>query len=108
MTYAEKLQDPRWAVKRRKIMTRDNFTCRDCKTAGKRVQVHHCHYTRGNPWDTPDELLLTLCEDCHLPRQELEEDCRLRLGLFLARVSLEQVNATSARIMAQLAAEIEK
>jgi hypothetical protein len=47
-------------------MQRDNFTCQECKTTEKTLNVHHCFYKFGNdPWDYPDTSLVTLCEGCH-------------------------------------------
>lgn len=88
MTYAEKLKDPRWQRKRLEIMQRDEFRCRDCMNSKETLTVHHCHYARGGPWDTPAELLLTLCQPCHELRQELEDDCRLALAKIFARLDV--------------------
>lgn len=64
--YAEKLKDPRWQKKRLEIFQRDNFTCQWCQATTIPLAVHHLKYlTDTNPWDYPDELLLTLCENCH-------------------------------------------
>lgn len=71
-TYQEKLRDPRWQKKRLRIFERDGWACRDCHHEDKTLQVHHCHYSRGAPWNTPDEFLLTVCEDCHERREEVE------------------------------------
>lgn len=67
MTYAEKLKDPRWQKKRLKILKRDKFTCRDCKSTTKTLHVHHKIYSKISidPWEYEDFLLITLCEDCH-------------------------------------------
>lgn len=104
-TYAQKLKDPRWQKKRLKVMERDNFTCRDCRADDKPLHVHHCHYAKGDPWDTPTELLLTLCEDCHAIRGDAEQRAKNALGRLLARldqgdierlgVSLEETAARS-------------
>jgi len=85
-TYAEKLRDPRWQKKRLEVMERDHFTCRDCGDKDKTQNVHHCHYFRGAPWDTPSEFLLTLCEECHEIRQQNEEEIKRRIGLALTKV----------------------
>ena len=70
MTYAEKLKDPRWQKKRLKILERDGFMCTVCEGTKKTLHVHHVGYGGNNPWDTDDDLLTTMCEDCH----EDEED----------------------------------
>jgi hypothetical protein len=62
--YNQKLLDPRWKIKRDYIRQRDNFTCTKCGDRSKRQHVHHKKY-EGDPWNCPNELLTTLCEDCH-------------------------------------------
>ena len=69
MTYKEKLKDPRWQDKRREILARDNYQCQYCfalKTEVGVLNVHHLKYlTNYEPWEYPDELLITLCQYCH-------------------------------------------
>jgi hypothetical protein len=66
MTYSEKLRDPRWQKKRLEIFERDNFTCKLCNDTESTLNVHH-HYYENNkePWEYPNESLITLCENCH-------------------------------------------
>lgn len=83
MTYAEKLKDPRWQKKRLEIFERENYTCQSCGDTSTTLHVHHCHYFKGNPWDTDSGWLKLLCEKCHELRQALEDSCTLNLhGLF--------------------------
>jgi hypothetical protein len=71
MKYSEKLKDPRWQKKRLQIFDRDVWTCQTCLCTAKTLCVHHIKYEPGKePWDVPDEYLMTLCEECH----ELERD----------------------------------
>ena len=84
-TYAQKLRDPRWQKKRLEVMSRDGFKCRDCGDSTATLNVHHCAYDRRGPWMVNDNLLLTLCEDCHEQRQESEDDARLALGYIFAK-----------------------
>ena len=64
--YAEKLKDPRWQRKRLEIMERDAFACQMCDDAESPLHVHHKWYVWGNdPWDYPNDALVTLCLDCH-------------------------------------------
>ena len=64
--YREKLKDPRWQKKRLEIFERDEFRCRYCGTTEKTLSVHHLFYIKGcDPWEYPDEVVITLCEDCH-------------------------------------------
>ncbi len=64
--YLEKFKDPRWQKKRLKILERDNFTCQECSNQEMTLHVHHRYYkTKTDPWDYPNEALITLCEECH-------------------------------------------
>jgi formate-dependent nitrite reductase cytochrome c552 subunit len=75
MTYSEKLKHPKWQKKRLEIMQRDNFKCRCCLDCEKTLNVHHIYYDNKykNPWDYPNELLITMCEECH----EQEHDYKI-------------------------------
>lgn len=55
---------PLWQKKRLEILERDNFTCYACGSKDKTLHVHHVLYC-GKPWNTPNEYMQTLCEDCH-------------------------------------------
>ena len=64
MNYSDKLKDPRWQKKRLEILQRDDFTCQFCCDNESLLVVHHFKYD-GEPWETEDRYLITLCEDCH-------------------------------------------
>jgi hypothetical protein len=65
-SYAEKFKDPRWQKKRLEIFERDRWACVRCKKKDEELQVHHRCYEKGkDPWDYPDEILITLCACCH-------------------------------------------
>lgn len=68
--YAQKLRDPRWQKKRLKILERDLWSCQQCGDTESTLHVHHRRYSPGDPWDAPDEWLLTLCEECHAEETE--------------------------------------
>lgn len=68
--YEQKLMDPRWKAKREKILKRDGYRCTWCGKT-ENLQVHHKYYMKypdgsfAEPWDYPDDKLVTLCKDCH-------------------------------------------
>lgn len=65
-SYSEMLKDPRWQRRRLEILQRSDFTCEWCDAKDKTLHVHHTTYIKGHkPWDYGDDLLLSLCEDCH-------------------------------------------
>lgn len=65
MNYTDKLKDPRWQKKRLAIMERDGWKCLKCLDEKSTLHVHHLSYS-GEPWEAPDDQLVTLCEHCHL------------------------------------------
>lgn len=65
MHYFEKLKDPRWQKKRLEIFNRDNFRCCICKEDKLELHVHHESYSGKNPWDVDENLLKTVCCNCH-------------------------------------------
>ena len=66
MSYAEKLKDPRWQKMRLKVLERDEWKCRECGDSNSTLHVHHLIYFPGRePWEYNDNLLITLCEECH-------------------------------------------
>lgn len=73
MTYSELLQDPRWQAKRLTILSRDNYTCRQCSATNTELHVHHHVYLTGHlPWEYEDEYLITLCAKCHQNEETLK------------------------------------
>ena len=75
MSYAEKLRDPRWQKKRLEILERDGWCCQQCHDIESTLMVHHMGYLGDNdPWDHPNEALLTLCEECHEREREIRPD----------------------------------
>lgn len=60
-----------WYNKRNKILNRDNYRCRWCGSIHD-LQVHHKYYNKypnekmADPWDYPDNALITLCDNCHI------------------------------------------
>lgn len=69
--YSEKLKDPRWQKKRLKILERDDWKCQTCGDPKETLHVHHLYYEKDrDPWDYPDESLITLCADCHAEEGE--------------------------------------
>src|SRR5690606_1381500 len=64
-TYKEKLLDVRWQKRRLEIFEKDHWQCRACHKKGGTFHVHHLWYEGSNPWDAPDNALITLCSDCH-------------------------------------------
>jgi 5-methylcytosine-specific restriction endonuclease McrA len=81
--WAAKYKDSRWQQKRLEIMERDGFACKSCGAEGEGVtlNVHHAYYESGkDPWDYPDNTLVTWCETCHKERHELQINMLRRLS----------------------------
>jgi len=74
MEYKEKLTTKEWIDRRREILVRDLFTCQKCGHRSQRNHVHHVVYIFGRePWNYPDEYLLTLCYNCHYQEHKDEK-----------------------------------
>lgn len=64
--YSGKLQDPRWQKKRLEVFQRDNWTCQCCGSKTTQLEIHHVDYWDGKqPWEYPNDMLLTACRTCH-------------------------------------------
>jgi 5-methylcytosine-specific restriction endonuclease McrA len=85
--YGERLRDPRWQKRRLEIMQRDDFACQICFDGESPLNVHHRWY-EGDPWDAPDEALVTLCEECHESDTKDRADADSHLLRSLHRSSL--------------------
>lgn len=77
--YAEKLRNPKWQRKKSEIMMRDDFTCTKCGDTETTLNVHHEKYI-GEPWETPDKYLKTLCENCHATLHGKQVEKELSMG----------------------------
>ena len=87
-TYFEKLKDPRWQKKRLEVMERDSFTCQNCYSEKETLNVHHLKYS-GNPWDAPNDDLITLCSTCH---EEVENKLKGLKDLMNYAITLQEEN----------------
>ena len=73
--YSELLKDPRWQKKRKEILKRDSYKCRSCDANKTKMHVHHLNYlSDSNPWEYPNEELITLCGYCHKIVHFLQEN----------------------------------
>ena len=73
MTYKEQLKDPRWQYVRGRVLERDNWKCKECRSI-YHLQVHHKEYKAGwMAWDYPDSYLVTLCDTCHKKVHQIKE-----------------------------------
>ena len=66
--YADLLKRDEWLIKKSRIIARDKSKCCECGKAGDEIplEVHHKYYMQGlDPWEYPDDVLVTLCSDCH-------------------------------------------
>lgn len=69
--YSEALNDVRWKLKAQYIKNRDSNKCTICASTNN-LNVHHRAYLFIKkyqsflmPWNYPDNILITLCRDCH-------------------------------------------
>ena len=107
MTYSEKLRDPRWQKMRLQILNRDGWRCLFCNADSKPLQVHHILYKRREPWDYPEYLYQTLCEDCHAERQQLTDKTVDAVRIAVAKVPTKRLIAVVSKLCADAMLEIE-
>ena len=82
MNYSEKLKHPKWQKKRLEILQRDKFMCQDCGDTESELHVHHIHYIFGKEiWDYENDMLTTLCAECHKHITELKKDIKQRIDI---------------------------
>lgn len=100
MSYARQLKDPRWQKRRLQLMEAAHWTCRYCGAKDKPLHIHHLAYHRQTlPWDYADALLVVLCEDCHLERQEAEARLHGTLALATRHVPGRRLDAFTRRLI---------
>lgn len=70
-SYSDLLKHEKWLEKRRFILQRDQYRCRNCGSAAE-LEVHHrqYHFIKTNrvfrkPWEYENTNLLALCNRCH-------------------------------------------
>ena len=107
MTYSEKLRDPRWQKKRLTIFDRDGWQCLFCNSKEKNLQVHHVIYKKLNPWEYPDYLYQTVCEDCHIERQELTDKIVSAVRIAIKDIPSNQLATSAQKLCAAAMLEIE-
>lgn len=84
MTYKEKLRHPRWQKRRLDILARDKFKCRFCGDTETELHIHHAFYfDKENPEDYSDDMLFTLCKNCHLDEENLKDEDKMIYAQFL-------------------------
>ena len=83
--YHDLLSHPLWLQKRNQILTRDKNTCQFCGAQDKYLHVHHKYYEKDkNPWEYPNEALVTLCDDCHEYMHNNTPNDKIRIGDIFA------------------------
>ncbi len=86
--YSDKLRDPRWQRKRLEIFERDGWKCQFCGDEKSTLVVHHKLYIPGRePWDYPNNHLVTLCENCHEAEYSSRSEMEYRLITALKLVA---------------------
>jgi len=76
INYSEKLRHPKWQKKRLEILQRDNFICTKCGDNETELHIHHLKYN-GEPYDVPNENLITVCKYCHIILEEFKANPKI-------------------------------
>ena len=61
--YNQYINSIEWKNKRKKVLERDRYTCQECKTKSRSLDVHHLNYETIGDEDLGD--LISLCRECH-------------------------------------------
>lgn len=66
MSYGDLLRRTEWYNKRDAIKKRDDNKCIYCDCEDL-LEVHHLYYyyEKTEPWNYPDDALITVCWQCH-------------------------------------------
>ena len=90
-TYVEKLKDGKWIKRRNEIFDIAGYRCEECGTEHD-LQVHHVLYLTGRePWEHPDGLLMCVCGECHVKRQEIEQKILRSVASILRDKCVEEL-----------------
>jgi 5-methylcytosine-specific restriction endonuclease McrA len=107
MTYSDKLRSPLWQKKRLEILQRDGWKCKFCGSEIKNLQVHHILYKKRDPWDYPDFVYQTVCDDCHALRQELTDKAVDAVRIAISNVPSIRLIKAVQKLCADAMIEIE-
>lgn len=94
-SYRDRLHDVRWLKKKISILERDKHTCLFCDSNGEGSnQLHVRFITREDfdPWDYPDDVYQTICDDCLRKRQPMIDDGLNNIRLAIATIPTEQLD----------------
>ena len=83
MSYQDDMKTATWQKRRLMLLERDNWKCKthDCKGQSSQLEIHHIDYIPGNKiWEYPDDMLITLCRDCHSREQERDPAERMLIN----------------------------
>lgn len=94
LSYSDQLKDPRWQKKRLYILQRDEFACKTCGDNTSTLHIHHKLYENSkNVWDYDNDLLITLCENCHKYLTDETNNCITKIRLnFIDSDKLAELN----------------
>lgn len=90
-SFTEQYKHPKWQKMRLKILERDEYTCRLCKSTEKQLHIHHLEYRRGKKvWEYSPDNFLTLCSFCHSELTDVLTQTRLGMSdmMYVAALSV--------------------
>ncbi len=100
-SYSDLLRSPLWQKKRLEIMSRDEFSCVSCGDKSKTLNVHHIHYLSGRkPWEYHNNMLQTLCVDCHKEAENNIGDLLIE-QMFISGMSASDIHGIACDFYAK-------
>lgn len=114
--YSKILTNPEWQKRRLEIFNRDNWTCQGCGDKTTQLEVHHVDYWGGKkPWEYPEDMLITVCHNCHgkenirfKHEKHLLNALRMRSFLAVDVLALASLISSDARFCANIKTRIKE
>ena len=108
-SYKDKLLDPRWQKRRLQILKRDKFTCQHCFDKTTTLHIHHfCYPQSGNPWESEDSEMITLCSNCHTYNHLRRSTPQIIQDLHTCLTINPKVNKEAIRLLVRLSTDYYK
>ena len=88
--FTKQYKHDKWQKKRLEILRRDKWKCRCCGETNISLDVHHLYYDVGCLiWDYDNEVLVSLCRDCHI---KIHVDLKKVSGLIAFKLLCAEID----------------
>ena len=95
MNYRDQLKTPQWKRLAAKLKDEADWKCEECgreQSPRIEIQVHHTHYIQGlKAWEHPRCVLMVLCDECHVKRNEVEQLIYTAVADIMRRKTIKEL-----------------